>query len=319
MRFSAKIRRASSWRPVRDYGGSENVAAAVVFSDRGRWEWPRRVFLGWYLASFLAWNWAVIELRMHRLVGPGAPAFGLLLWPVIVVACALPVALLWERRVEERHQREITEIQRQRQEANLKLLVLQAQIEPHFLFNTLASLRALLREDVIQAEAMVDALVRHLRAVLPIMRADSGASTLSDQLAICVSYLELMVTRLEGRFSYGIDVPDALLHAPFPPLMLLTLVENAIKHGIEPKTGAARICIEARLVHTDGFSILARVIDDGVGLSPGLGHGLGLRNVREQLALRYGEHAALSLSSPPEGGAGAVACILIPFEGVHLK
>jgi signal transduction histidine kinase len=314
MRFSTKIRRASGWRPVRAYSGSENDPATVVFFDRGRWGWPRRVFLGWYLASFLAWNWAVIELRMHRLVGPGVPAFSLLLWPVIVVACALPVALLWERRLEERHQREITEIQRQRQEANLKLLVLQAQIEPHFLFNTLASLRALLREDVIQAETMVDALVRHLRAVLPIMRSDSGVSTLSDQLAICVSYLELMVTRLEGRFTYRVDVPDALLHAPFPPLMLLTLVENAIKHGIEPKAGDGRICIEARLV---GCSILARVIDDGVGLSPGLGGGLGLRNVREQLTLWYGEQAALSLSSPPEGGA--VACIQIPVDGIHIR
>jgi len=312
---SAKIRRASGWRPVRDYTGSKIDAAAGVLSDRGRW--PRRAFLGWYLASFLAWNWVVIELRMHRLVGPAAPVWGLLLWSVIVVACALPVALLWERRVEARHQREISKMQRQRQEANLKLLVLQAQIEPHFLFNTLASLRALLRQDVMQAEAMVDALVRHLRAVLPRMREDGGASTLSDQLAICVSYLELMVTRLEGRFTYGIDVPEALLHAPFPPLMLLTLVENAIKHGIEPKAGAGRICIEARLEQTAGRSILARVVDDGVGLSPGLGHGLGLRNVREQLALWYGEHAVLSLSSPPEGGA--VASIQIPFEGVHLK
>jgi len=314
MRFSAKIPRTSGWRLVRDSRGTETDAATVVFSYRGGGGWPRRVFLGWYLASFLAWNWAVIELRMHRLVGPGVPAFGLLLWPVIVVACALPVALLWERRLEERHQREITAIERQKQEANLKLLVLQAQIEPHFLFNTLASLRARLREDVIQAEAMVDALVRHLRTVLPIIRSDSGVSTLSDQLAICVSYLDLMVTRLEGRFTYRVDVPDGLLHAAFPPLMLLTLVENAIKHGIEPKAGDVRICIEARLV---GCSILARVIDDGVGLSPGLGRGLGLRNVREQLTLWYGEQAALSLSSPPEGGV--VACIKIPFEGVHLQ
>jgi sensor histidine kinase YesM len=239
------------------------------------------------------------------------------LWSVIVVAGALPVALLWERRVEERHQREITRIQRQRQEANLKLLVLQAQIEPHFLFNTLASLRALMREDVLKAEAMIDSMVRHLRSVLPMMRGHDGVSTLSDQLAICISYLDLMTTRMEGRLTYSIDVPAALFRAPFPPLMLLTLVENAIKHGIEPKAGAGRISIEARIVRTDGGAILARVIDDGVGLSPGLGHGLGLRNLREQLALRYGEHGTLSLSSPPEGGA--VACIQIPLEEVRLE
>jgi sensor histidine kinase YesM len=230
-----------------------------------------------------------------------------------MMAGALPVALLWERRVEERHQREIGELQRHRQAANLRLLVLQAQIEPHFLFNTLASLRALLHEDVAQAEAMIDALVRHLRAVLPVMRADSGLSTLEDQLAICASYLDLMATRMEGRLTYRIEVPSTLLHTPFPPLMLLTLVENAIKHGIEPKTGGGCIHIEAeRTSCAAGAAIITRVIDDGVGLSTGLGHGLGLRNVREQLALRYAEQASLSLSTPPEGGA--IACIQIPLS-----
>ena len=233
VRAFAAIHRHSGWRSIFAYGGRETHA---VYRSLGHQrQWPRRIFLGWCGVSFLAWNWAVFELRMHRLIGPGGPAFGLLLWLPLVVACAWPVALLWERRVEERHQREITVLQRQRQEANLKLLVLQAQIEPHFLFNTLASLRALLREDVAQAEAMVDALVRHLRAVLPVMRTDSGVSTLSDQLAICASYLEIMANRMEGRLTYRIDVPSALLHTPFPPLMLLTLVENAIKHGIEPK------------------------------------------------------------------------------------
>ena len=273
----------------------------------------RWLFLGWFVASFLAWNWAVFELRSHRLVGPGAASFGMLLWCVILVAGALPVALLWERRVEARHQREIIELQRHRQEANLRLLVLQAQIEPHFLFNTLASLRALLREDLAQAEAMIDALVRHLRAVLPVMRADSGISILADQLEICTSYLDLMVARMEGRLTYDIAVPGTLLDARFPPLMLLTLVENSIKHGIEPSAGTGRIRIEAaRVARADGFALAARVIDNGVGLSTGLGHGLGLRNIREQLALRYAEHATLSLSSPPEGGA--VACIEIPLE-----
>src|SRR5215469_2558425 len=144
--------------------GSMRTSTGIVL-------WPRRLFLGWYLVSFVAWNWATLELRRHGLIGPGAPEFGLLAWSGLVVACALPVALVWERHVEQRHQREIDAIQRQRQEANLKLLVLQAQIEPHFLFNTLASLRALLREDVLHAEVMVDALVRHLRAVLPVIRA----------------------------------------------------------------------------------------------------------------------------------------------------
>jgi sensor histidine kinase YesM len=254
---------------------------------------------------------------MHGLVSPAAQTFGLFVWWAVMVACALPVALLWERRAEERHQREIAGLQRHRQETHLKLLVLQAQIEPHFLFNTLASLRALLREDTTRAEAMVDALVRHLRAVLPVVRTDSASSTLSDQLMICASYLEIMGNRMEGRLAYHIDVPGPLLQTPFPLLMLLTLVENAIKHGIEPKVGAGCIRIEAeRIMDTTGFAIAVRVIDNGVGLSSSMGHGLGLRNVREQLALRYGRRAALSLVSPPEGGT--IASVQIPLERFEL-
>jgi sensor histidine kinase YesM len=278
---------------------------------------PRWIFLGWYTVSFLAWNWGLFALHAHRYIGPRGHVFGVFLSLVVIVAGALPVAWIWERRAEERHQREIADLRQHRQETNLRLLVLQAQIEPHFLFNTLASLRALLREDVVQAEAMLDALARHLRAVLPVMRSDSSVSTLSDQIAICASYLELMATRMEGRLTYRIDAPGALMLTPFPPLMLLTLVENAIKHGIEPKIGGGHICIRIqRVTSNSGAAIAASVTDDGVGLSTGLGHGLGLRNIREQLTLRFGAYATLSLSSPPEGGA--IACIQIPLEGARL-
>jgi LytS/YehU family sensor histidine kinase len=129
--------------------------------------------------------------------------------------------------------------------------------------------RALLREDVTRAEAMVDALVRHLRAVLPVVRTGSAVSTLSDQLVICESYLQIMANSMEGRLpAYGIDVPRPLLQTPFSLLMLLTLVENAVKHGIEPKVGAGRIRIEAeRIMDTAGVAVAVRVIDNGVGLS----------------------------------------------------
>jgi hypothetical protein len=316
-RAFAGIQRFSRWHSVFAYGSRKTHAVRGSLGFQRHWPRPRWIFLGWYGLSCLTWNWVIVELRMHRLIGPAGQAYGLLLWLAVMVACALPVALLWERRAEERHQREIAGLQRHRQETNLKLLVLQAQIEPHFLFNTLASLRALLREDATRAEAMVDALVQHLRAVLPVVRTDSAASTLADQLVICGSYLEIMANRMEGRLAYGIDVPPPLLQTPFSPLMLLTLVENAIKHGIEPKVGAGRIRIEAeRIVDTTGFAIAVRVIDNGVGLSRSVGHGLGLRNVREQLALRYGSRAALSLVSPPEGGT--IACLQIPLDRFEL-
>ncbi len=215
------------------------------------------------------------------------------------------------RLAEESREREVGELQLQKQETDLQLLVLQAQIEPHFLFNTLASLRSLLRHDVDRAEAMIDALVEHLRAAMPVFRERTQRSTLSDQLRLCCSYLELMRVRLPDRLTYAIDVPQGLRTAAFPPLILLTLVENAIKHGIEPKPGPGHIRIGARRERRgDGTYITVTVSDNGMGLSAGLGHGVGLSNIRTQLALKYGGRAALSLMSGAEGGA--VASIDIP-------
>lgn len=254
---------------------------------------------------------ALFALILERIITMHVAMLAMLLLPVIAACCAAPVAKLLERRFDTRDRRELAEIRRRQQEANLRLLQLQAQIEPHFLFNTLASLRALMREDVDQAEGLVDALVDHLRAVLPRIRGDVCASTLSDQIAICASYLELMSIRLDGRLSYQVDVPVSLQNAIVPPLMLLTLVENAIKHGIEPKSDAGDIRIEARQA-LDPAQIIIAVTDDGPGVTDTANHGLGLQNLREQLLLRYGDRASLSLVSPAAGGT--IASLLIPHE-----
>jgi signal transduction histidine kinase len=217
------------------------------------------------------------------------------------------------RLVQEAREREVSGLQLRQRQADLQLLVLQAQIEPHFLFNTLASLRSLLRQDVGRAEAMVDALVEHLRATVPILRQRPAASTLAEQLRICGSYLELMQVRLPDRLSYSISAPESLRGSAFPPLILLTLVENAVKHGIEPKPRAGHIRIDAALEQrSDGARVVVSVADDGVGLAAGLGHGMGLSNIRAQLALKYGERAALSISGRAHGGT--VARIEIPEE-----
>ncbi len=266
------------------------------------WNGYRWAFLAWYLISFFVWNGALFALASRNLF-PGPIGVGMLLWPLVVVVCALPFVWIFEHRSEERHQREIAKLEAHRQEVNLQLLVLQAQIEPHFLFNTLASIRALLREDVRQAEVAMDALVQHLRAVLPIMREEVGTSTLSAQLAICSSYLQLMAIRLENRLVWRIDMPDRLMDADVPPLMLLTLVENAIKHGIEPLVGAGEIHIEAsRISRPAGAFIEILILDTGVGLAAGSRMGLGLQNLHEQLALRYGDQATLALDGRLQGG-----------------
>jgi hypothetical protein len=210
-----------------------------------------------------------------------------------------------------RHQREVESLKRQAQDADLRLGLLQAQVEPHFLFNTLASVRALVRQDPAQAEATLDALVAFLRASIPKLRDGEAAlhSTLGQQLDLCESYLALMQVRMGGRLGYRIDAAADLRERPFPPALLITLVENAIKHGIEPQPGPARVevladCHEGRL--------RVRVVDDGAGLQPGVGGGMGLANVREQLAGRFGPHARLRLRALAERGASAE--IEIPME-----
>ncbi|MCF7221246.1 sensor histidine kinase [Marilutibacter chinensis] len=215
----------------------------------------------------------------------------------------------WE---QERHQVEVARLRRLKHDSDLRLGALQAQVEPHFLFNTLASVRALVRQDPLQAEQTLDALVDYLRATIPRLRnGDAGSagleSTLGQQLDLCAAYLEVMRLRMGGRLVYRIDAEPALRGRAYPPLLLITLVENAIKHGIEPKRGGGEVVVSARVA--DGM-LDVEVRDDGVGLRPGIGSGVGLENVREQLRARYGGRAALRLQAAP--GGGTVAGIRIP-------
>ncbi len=209
-------------------------------------------------------------------------------------------------------QREMDSLRRQKSEADLRLTVLQAQVEPHFLFNTLASVRSLVRQDPTRAEATVDALVDHLRATLPKFRAGSGevSPTLADQIEICASYLAVMKVRMGERLEYDIDVPAELRTHAFPPLILISLVENAIKHGIEPKMGGGHVWISAEIIQRGaGPAVAVNVEDDGLGLRPGLSDGVGLANVRAQLETRYGEQARLTLISRDGGGVTATVCV----------
>ena len=220
-------------------------------------------------------------------------------------------ATRWQKHLRKT---ELDTARRQRDQADMQLTVLQAQVEPHFLFNTLASVRSLIAADPKRAAETVDALAEHLRATLPKLRSQTGASssTLSEQFAICESYLKVMRVRMGSRLRTAVVLPEALHDIPFPPLMLISLVENAIKHGVEPRAGDVEVKLEAAVLNADGERTLeVRVSDDGVGLSPGMGEGTGLANIRAQLQHRFADMASLHIESPSRGGL--VASIRIPI------
>lgn len=222
----------------------------------------------------------------------------------------LPAYLSEQRRLlEARRQREVLTLRTQKTQADMQLAVLQAQIEPHFLFNTLASVRSIILTEPARAVATIDALSDYLRSTLPRLRGGGALEmpTLGAQIEICRNYLELMKIRMGGRLRFRIDVPGEAAAAPFPPLLLLPLVENAVKHGIEPKPGPAVIRILALLEHGE---LTVTVQDDGLGLRAQTGSGLGLANVQAQLRNYFGEGAALNVTAAK--GGGVCSTIAIP-------
>jgi sensor histidine kinase YesM len=220
-------------------------------------------------------------------------------------------ALFW---TDAQHARELERLRQEKNEADLRLTVLQAQVEPHFLFNTLASIHSLIRPDPNRAEATIEALVDHLRATMPKFRAEIGSthSTLAQQIEVCSSYLAVMKVRMGNRLRYTVDVPETLLNHTFPPLMLISLVENAIKHGIEPNPSGGNIVMSAAVeVQGESQQLAVSVTDDGVGLRTGIGGGLGLNNIREQLAARFREQGTLIIRGRTV--PGVIATIRVPY------
>jgi LytS/YehU family sensor histidine kinase len=218
---------------------------------------------------------------------------GLLL--AIFVLATATAAMVAEMAVEVRraNRLQVMEVQ-----AELKLL--QAQIEPHFLFNTLANLRHLVQTGSPEALAMLDHLVHYLRTALPDIR--TPGSTVARELELARAYLEIMRIRMGGALEFAIEMPSEVADAELPSLMLMTLVENAVKHGIAPR-GGGRIAIRAL---RDAKGVRVEVDDDGPGLTRPAGRGVGLANVRERLRAVYGERARLDLEQREPAGLRAV-------------
>jgi len=210
---------------------------------------------------------------------------------------------------EESSKAKVATLERRLMEA--QMATLQAQVEPHFLFNTLALIGQLIETDPKEAARVHAHLIEYLRSSLPQMRANGGGmmGTLGKQVELSRAYLAIMQARMKERLAVRFEVPDFLGSAPFPPMMLQTLIENAIKHGLEPKVAGGTITVRG---HVNEATLHVDVCDDGIGIDLHADEGVGLANIRERLALLYGKDAELVIELPP--GGGACASIRLPYR-----
>jgi len=195
-------------------------------------------------------------------------------------------------------------LQRQVMEARLQLL--QAQVEPHFLFNTLAAVEHLIETAPARAAQMQRHLIEYLRSALPRMRQQSA--TLGQEVELCASYLKIMQMRMEERLQFDVIVPSGLASASFPPMMIQSLVENAIQHGLEPKPDGGSVHLRAEV--RDG-KLCVTVEDTGMGFSTDAKAGIGLANIRERLHQLFGANASLTME--PNQPSGTRAKIDVPY------
>lgn len=312
---------AGRWLVLRDslLLGGAGLLAFGVFE-----QWPRRLpsWLARWVLQVLAvalampltnaLNFTLTE-EVHRLYWQSdglrkgfviLNVLGLLLAPWIALA-----ALVRQKDALARHQAlsfdlERSELERQALDARLQLL--KAQVAPHFLFNTLANVQALVEAGSPRAAEVLRSLIAYLHAAVP--RLNETSTTLGQELQLVRAYLELMHMRMPDRLQFAVDADAEALDLVCPPLTLLTLVENAVRHGIDPGEDGGRIEIEVRL--RAGRCHL-RVSDTGVGFrQTGSGLGTGLITLRERLRLSFGEDAQLRLSA--QAPRGVLADLELP-------
>lgn len=199
----------------------------------------------------------------------------------------------------------------QRQLSEAKMQMMQAQVEPHFLFNTLASVEHLIETNPPRASAMQRSLIKYLRAVLPQMRDNTLITNLGREADMVLAYLNLLKMRMEERLTVDFDIPDGLRTAAFPPMMLQSMVENAIKHGLEAKPEGGTLKVRAEVAHN---KLRVIVTDDGLGFGavPSDGTGLGLMTIRERLKLLHGDQAQLLIAA--NSPTGVIATIEVPYQ-----
>jgi len=216
--------------------------------------------------------------------------------------------ILREKHARERERMMRAEAERHQLEKNVleaRLALMQAQVEPHFLFNTLANVQHLVETDPPEASRVLDSLIKYLRAALPQMR--ESTTNLGRELEMARAFLEINRVRMGSRLQFAIEVPETLKTHAFPPMMLISLVENAVKHGVDPCCDCGTITIRAR---EDEGRLRVSVEDTGEGIKPKKGGGVGLSNIRERLKALYGTSARLVIEEREP--RGVVASIEVP-------
>ncbi|HKO67083.1 MAG TPA: sensor histidine kinase [Burkholderiaceae bacterium] len=271
----------------------------ITFSTRAR----VLFFAGIPIIGCLIGYWiglSLLGVDVARIVH-GAPRI-----VIAIVVLSIIFSTLWYRylsgmnrlaRAEAESARErarVVELQRQALDAQLRSL--QAQIEPHFLFNTLANVVSLIDSAPDNARRMLERLIDLLRASLAASRGER--TTLAQEMALITAYLDILRIRMGERLSYTIDVPPELLSAHIPPLSLQPLVENSVKHGLEPKLEGGRVHLTAR---SSGDALLLDVEDDGLGFPADASGGVGLTNLRERIESLYGARGQLVVEALARG------------------
>ncbi|MEO7151892.1 MAG: histidine kinase [Burkholderiaceae bacterium] len=199
-----------------------------------------------------------------------------------------------------------------RQVVEARMAAMQAQVEPHFLFNTLASIDHLIETDPPRASTMQKNLIALLRASMPTMRENHpSAHNLGREMAVIRPYLEILKVRMEDRLQTEVQVPEGLLSADFPSMMIQSLVENAIKHGLEPKPEGGLLTVRAEIVHG---KLSVTVADTGLGFGKAAtaGTGIGLANIRERLQLLYGKRASMTVAENTP--SGTIVTLTVPYQ-----
>jgi signal transduction histidine kinase len=255
------------------------------------------------LCAALGGSWLAAAWLGHP--GPFSAGRGMTVLLIPAVAGLFAVTYFYQRgtalHMEAAAAREKSRAETiERQVAEAKLRLLQAQIEPHFLFNTLANVHALIPLDGARAQQMLGHLDGFLRAALAAARKEHN--TLADEFALLRSYLEILAIRMGPRLAFTLSLPNELADLKMPPMLLQPLVENAIKHGLEPKIEGGRVDIACEIRNQ---ALVVTIEDTGLGLGASSSNGsdVGLAHVRERLAALYGDAGALKMENSPSGGA----------------